>query len=157
VNAAAAAAVALVLDVPLDAAVAAIGSASISPWRMELFRLRSGAVLLNDAYNANPASMRAALDALHAVRARRRIAVLGLMAELDDPAPAHRAVLAHARSLGIEVVPVGTDLYGVAPVDDALVALGPLEDSDAVLVKGSRVAGLEALAATLLRPADDAS
>jgi UDP-N-acetylmuramoyl-tripeptide--D-alanyl-D-alanine ligase len=156
-NAAAAVAVALVLDVPLDDAATAVGSATISPWRMELSRLGSGAVLLNDAYNANPASMRAALDTLHALRARRRIAVLGVMAELDDPSPAHGAILAHARSLGIDVVVVGTDLYGVPPVEDALVVLGSLGDGDAVLVKGSRVAGLEALAATLLGAADSAS
>ena len=64
---------------------------------------------------------------------------------------------AHARSLGIEVVAVGTELYGTAPVDDVVVVLGPLGEGDAVLVKGSRVAGLEAVAARLLRPDGPAS
>jgi UDP-N-acetylmuramoyl-tripeptide--D-alanyl-D-alanine ligase len=149
-NAAAAVAVALVWEVPLDAAAAAVGEASISPWRMELRRLPSGAVLLNDAYNANPASMRAALDTLRSVEARRRVAVLGLMAELDDPGPAHHAVRAHARTLGIEVVAVGTGLYGIPPVDDPVAAVGPLRAGDAVLVKGSRVAALEAVATRFL-------
>jgi UDP-N-acetylmuramoyl-tripeptide--D-alanyl-D-alanine ligase len=149
-NAAAAVTVAAVWDVPLDAAAAAVGEAVVSPWRMELRRLPSGAVLLNDAYNANPASMRAALDTLHAVDAHRRVAILGLMAELDDPGPAHGAVRDHAWALGIEIVAVGTDLYGIPSAVDALDAVGPLRDGDAVLVKGSRVAGLEAVAERLL-------
>ena len=69
--------------------------------------------MINDAYNANPASMAAALDALGAVAADRRIAVLGLMAELDDPAAAHRAIAATAGRLGIELVAVETEHYGV--------------------------------------------
>ena len=56
-------------------------------WRSR--RCASGATLINDAYNANPTSMRAALEALAAMQATRRIAVLGLMAELDDPVAAH--------------------------------------------------------------------
>ncbi len=57
--------------------------------RMEVTALASGATLINDAYNANPTSMRAALEALAAMTATRRVAVLGLMAELDDPVAAH--------------------------------------------------------------------
>ena len=41
------------------------------------------------------------------------------MAELDDPQPAHREIAEHAAELGIELIAVGTDLYGIAPVDDA--------------------------------------
>ena len=149
-NAAAALAVALVCDVPLDAAAAAIGRATVSPWRMELCRSRGGALVLNDSYNANPASMRAALDTLAALPARRRVAVLGIMAELDDPGPEHAAIAEAAARLGVELVAVGTDLYGVAPVADPIDAIGPVADGDAVLVKGSRVAGLEAVAARLL-------
>jgi UDP-N-acetylmuramoyl-tripeptide--D-alanyl-D-alanine ligase len=73
------------------------------------------------------------------------------MAELGDDAPAaHREIAELADDLGIDVVAVGTDLYGVDPVEDPVVALGRLEPGDAVLVKGSRVAGLERLAAVLL-------
>jgi UDP-N-acetylmuramoyl-tripeptide--D-alanyl-D-alanine ligase len=149
-NAAAALAVGLVWDVSLEDAAAAIEGARVSPWRMELHRAASGAVVLNDAYNANPASMRAALDTLAAVNARRRLALLGLMAELDDPAPEHAAIASYARDRGIELVAVGTDLYGASPVDDPLTVVGPLREGDAVLVKASRVAGLERLAARLL-------
>jgi UDP-N-acetylmuramoyl-tripeptide--D-alanyl-D-alanine ligase len=150
VNAAAALAVALVCDVPLADAAGALGRAALSPWRMELARTAAGAVVLNDAYNANPASMTAALRTLGDLPARRRVAVLGLMAELDDPAAAHAAIARRADELGIELVAVGTDLYGPRPVDDPVAALGPLGEGDAVLVKGSRVAGLERVAARLL-------
>jgi UDP-N-acetylmuramoyl-tripeptide--D-alanyl-D-alanine ligase len=58
-------------------------------------------------------------------------------------------VAAHAARLGIEVVAVGVDLYGVAPVDDPVGALGPLGPGDVVLVKGSLVAGLQPVAQRL--------
>ena len=74
---AAALAVAGVLGVPLDAAAAALAAAEVSPWRMESRRTPGGAVVLNDAYNANPNSMRAALETLAALKPQtRRIAVL---------------------------------------------------------------------------------
>jgi UDP-N-acetylmuramoyl-tripeptide--D-alanyl-D-alanine ligase len=151
-NALAAAAAALVCDVPVAAVAGALGAARLSRWRMDLVRLPSGAVVVNDAYNANPTSMAAALRALVRLgAARRRVAVLGLMAELgtasDDE---HRAVGALARELGIEVVGVGAEAstYGgvtVATIDEVPAALGALGEGDAVLLKGSRVAGLERL------------
>ena len=54
-----------------------------------------------------------------------------------------------SRLPGVEVVAVGTDLYGIAPVADAVAAIGPFAAGDAVLVKGSRVAGLERVALAL--------
>ena len=148
-NALAAAAAALVCDVPLDAAAAALGTAGVSRWRMELVTLPSGARLLNDAYNANPVSMAAALRALAGLDARRRVAVLGLMAEIGPSSDGeHRAVGALARELGLEVVAVGVPAYGGTPVADVAAAatvLGDLGPDDAVLLKGSRVAGLERL------------
>jgi UDP-N-acetylmuramoyl-tripeptide--D-alanyl-D-alanine ligase len=154
-NALAAAAAALAAGVDLAAVAAALGTAELSPWRMDLRTAASGARVLNDAYNANPTSVRAALASLAALPAERRIAVVGRMAELgpsevDD----HQGIVAEARRLGIEVLAVGTSLYGdvptVADVDAALDALGELTEADAVLVKGSRVAGLERLAERLL-------
>jgi UDP-N-acetylmuramoyl-tripeptide--D-alanyl-D-alanine ligase len=142
-NAAASAAVGLVLDVPLESIAAGLAAARLSPWRMALQRAPSGAWVLNDAYNANPVSMRAALDTLAALPAERHVAVLGVMAELDDPVTAHRAVAEHAAALGVTVIAVGTSLYGVTPVEDPLGALGSVTGGDAVLVKGSRVAALE--------------
>jgi len=150
VNAAAALAVALVCEVPLDAAADAVSGAALSPWRMELRHTAGGALILNDAYNANPTSMRAALETLAALPGARRCAVVGLMAELDDPRPEHRAIAEEAARLDIDLIAVGTDLYGITPVDDPVAALGPLGPGVAVLVKGSRVAGLEALVARLL-------
>lgn len=149
-NAAAAAAGGLVMDVPIDAIAPALAGATLSPWRMEMHRSRSGGVVLNDAYNANPASMRAALETLAALPAARRIAVLGVMAELDDPETEHRGVAAEARRLGVEVVAVGTDWYGMAPADDPLSVVGAVDADTAVLVKASRVGGLERVAAQLV-------
>lgn len=152
-NAAAAGAVALHLGVELDEVAAGLRDARLSPSRMAVHRSAAGVTIVDDAYNANPTSMRAALTALAALPARRRIAVLGVMAELEDPARHHRDVAAHADALGVELRAVATDLYGVDPladVDDAAASLADLEPGDAVLVKGSLVAGLQALAARLL-------
>lgn len=150
-NALAAAGAAVACGVGVDAVAAGLEAAELSPLRMDLRRAPSGAWVLNDSYNANPSSMEAALRSLAALPARRRVAVLGLMAELGADAPdAHRAVAQLAADLGIDVVAVGTELYGVDPVDDPGAAVGGLADGDAVLVKGSRVAGLERLAEELL-------
>lgn len=160
-NALAAAAAALELGVGLVDVAVGLTDPVLSPLRMELGRTASGAWLLNDCYNANPLSMRAALEALAALPARRRIAVLGVMAELGDHEDAEHAAAADlAVGLGIEVVAVDAPAYscGGAPVAAvsgidgaraALAALGGLGADDAVLVKGSRVAGLERLAQLL--------
>jgi UDP-N-acetylmuramoyl-tripeptide--D-alanyl-D-alanine ligase len=155
-NALAAAAAGLACGVSLDDVAAGLGDAAPSPWRMELERSASGLTVLNDAYNANPTSTAAALRALAALPARRRIAFLGTMAELGDVSRhEHRAVAALAEGLGIEVVAVGEAAYGtevVADVDAAVALVADLGADDAVLVKGSRVAGLERLAERLLEP-----
>ncbi|HEU4839979.1 MAG TPA: UDP-N-acetylmuramoyl-tripeptide--D-alanyl-D-alanine ligase [Ilumatobacteraceae bacterium] len=150
-NAAAAVAVAGLVGVDVAAAAAALGAAPLSAMRMQIVPAASGGVVINDAYNANPTSMTAALRSLAAVAAERRVAVLGAMAELDDPEAAHRQVAATARELGIELVAVGTDRYGSPPVDDAAVgaAVGPVVAGVAVLVKASRAVGLERLVADL--------
>jgi UDP-N-acetylmuramoyl-tripeptide--D-alanyl-D-alanine ligase len=151
-NAAAAITVAGALGVPLDTAAAALRAAEITGMRMEILHTASGARIVNDAYNANPTSVVAALDALAAMAGRRKVAVLGVMAEITEPAEQHRRVAAHAAALGIEVVPVGTDLYGPQGVEvaDVPVVLGSLASGDAVLVKGSRMAGLERVVALLV-------
>ena len=87
--------------------------------------------------------MRAALDALAAMTADRRVAVLGLMGELDDPEPAHREIARRATELDLELVVVGTDLYGIEPSDDPVGAVGRIGGGDVILVKASRSAGLE--------------
>ena len=153
-NALGAAAVGLVCGLDVDAVAAGLATAELSPWRMELTTAPSGARVLNDAYNANPTSMAAALRSLAELPAPRRTAVLGPMAELGERSDAEHAAIGElAWELGIRVVAVGTDAYGTEHVRDiagALVALGRLGPDDAVLVKGSRVAALERLAAKLL-------
>lgn len=157
-NAVAAAACALALGVDLDDVVAGLGTATISDMRMQVQRAPGGLVVVNDAYNANPTSTRAALDALAALGGSgRKVAVLGVMAELGPEGDElHVRVATHAAGLGIEVISVAAPAYEVeAAVDDAAAAVALLADlgaGDAVLVKGSRVAGLEAVAAALLAP-----
>jgi UDP-N-acetylmuramoyl-tripeptide--D-alanyl-D-alanine ligase len=149
-NALAAAAAALACEVRLAGVASALGTAAVSHWRMELRTLPSGARLLNDVYNANPTSMAAALRALVALDGRRHVAILGLMAELGPTSEAeHRAVGDMARDLGVEVVAVCVPAYGGTLVDDldgVVAALGDLGPGDVLLLKGSRVAGLERLA-----------
>ncbi|MGA0893294.1 MAG: UDP-N-acetylmuramoyl-tripeptide--D-alanyl-D-alanine ligase [Ilumatobacteraceae bacterium] len=157
-NAAAALAVAGVIGVDLVEAAAALSDVAPGEMRMNVRRAGSGAVVLDDSYNANPTSMRAALDALVALPATRRIAVVGVMAEIADAEREHRQVAEYAAERGVVVMPVGTDLYGISPVVDAdsvaealAAAFGSLAAGDAVLVKGSRVAGLDRVAAVLCR------
>ena len=129
-----------------------------SSLRGEVVELDGGVVVVNDCYNANPMSMRAALDTLAEAPAERRIAVLGWMAELGPDAERfHREIGAHAAARGIDVlVPVGDDaarLYGEGFGGETHMAASP-EDAgellerlagpgDRVLIKGSRSAGLE--------------
>ncbi len=152
-NALAAATAALWAGVPMESVAQSIAEVTPPPWRMNVETHASGVVVINDAYNANPTSMEAALRALHAVPATRRIAVLGQMAELGPgAAEQHRSMVTLASSLGIEVVGYQTDAYGVDVVSDLAQLLGrtqPFQKGDAFLVKGSRVAGMEQLAAAL--------
>lgn len=126
--------------------------------REEVLPLPDGGFLLNDCYNANPLSMRAALEHLvERAGRRRRVAVLGEMRELGAEGPAyHEEVGALLRELGIEhVIAVGelARAYGgdwVATADDAAVRLREtLRPGDAVLVKGSLAVGLEVVAENL--------
>lgn len=151
-NAAAALAAAGVVGVSIDDAAAALPAAAVADRRMQLRPAAGGGVVIDDAYNANPASVGAALDALVAIGAEQRIAVLGLMAELDDPPAEHRRIAAHADRLGVQLIAVETDLYGVVPIErhEVTVRLGPITAGTAVLVKGSLVAGLGPVADALV-------
>jgi UDP-N-acetylmuramoyl-tripeptide--D-alanyl-D-alanine ligase len=146
-NALAAAGAALWGGAPFDAVVEALASATGSPLRMEVRRIPGGPVLVVDCYNANPASTEAALRSLAALPSARKLALLGLMAELGTETEAeHRRAVRLAEELGIELVGYQTELYGSASVgtaDDAAALLRTLGSGDAALVKGSRVARLE--------------
>jgi UDP-N-acetylmuramoyl-tripeptide--D-alanyl-D-alanine ligase len=130
-----------------------------SQFRGERVQLADGIVLVNDCYNANPVSMRAALDHLATLDAPRRVAVLGYMGELGPEASEfHREVGAHARTTGIDVV-VGVGAPAREYDPDELVADpgeavewldAHLEPGDAVLIKGSRAVGMETIAPDLL-------
>ncbi len=156
-NALAAAAAGGGLGVAIEDIANGMSAAELSGLRMELAKARDGgAIVLNDAYNANPTSMSAALKSLAALPVRRRVAVLGTMAELGSDSPAqHLAIALEAHELGIEVIAVDEPNYGdtarhASGVDEAVAALGDLADGDALLVKGSRVAALERVAQALL-------
>jgi UDP-N-acetylmuramoyl-tripeptide--D-alanyl-D-alanine ligase len=150
-NAAAALAVAGTCGVDFGAAAAALAGATLSPSRMEFGRNPNGATVINDAYNANPTSMRAAIETLAALPVTgRRVAILGMMAELADPASDHREIAALLERRGIELVAVRTDLYGGIPCDDP-VALGrSLTGDDAALVKGSLVSRMQEVARLIM-------
>jgi UDP-N-acetylmuramoyl-tripeptide--D-alanyl-D-alanine ligase len=137
---------------------------AFSALRGERIALADGIVLINDCYNANPMSMRAALDDLAATAPARRVAVLGDMLELgSEQGPGlHREVAAYARARGVELlVTVGPqaaemeEAFGreVHRVPDAAAAAELLPTllcaRDTVLVKGSRGIGLELVGETL--------
>ncbi|MBW0119031.1 UDP-N-acetylmuramoyl-tripeptide--D-alanyl-D-alanine ligase [Pseudonocardia abyssalis] len=161
-NALAAAAVALEVGGTVDGVATALSLAEpTSRWRMELTERPDGVTVVNDAYNANPESMRAALSALVSIGTGRRTwAVLGRIGELGEGSDAaHAQVAADALAHGVdELVAVGAPEYGAprdtADVDAALELLrAELRPGDVVLVKASRAAGLERLAAGLLEGA----
>jgi UDP-N-acetylmuramoyl-tripeptide--D-alanyl-D-alanine ligase len=163
-NLAAAMAVCRALGLDLDVCAGAAGQIQLQRWRSEDHALPGGGVVVNDAYNANPSSMEAALASLAEREGDGRlVAVLGEMAELGAAAAElHRRVGETAASLGYDVlVAVGEPARGYlegagAAVEGhwagdsaAVVSLvaGILQPGDRVLVKASRSVGLEAVAA----------
>ncbi|MFJ6742073.1 UDP-N-acetylmuramoyl-tripeptide--D-alanyl-D-alanine ligase [Streptomyces sp. NPDC091279] len=177
-NALAAAAVAHELGMSVPEIATALSEAgSLSRWRMEVTERPDGVTIVNDAYNANPESMRAALRALAAMgRGRRTWAVLGKMAELGDEALAeHDAVGRLAVRLNVgKLVAVGGQeaswlqlgAYNEGSwgeesvhVSDAQAAIdllrSELRPGDVVLVKASRSVGLESVAQALVGAASE--
>jgi UDP-N-acetylmuramoyl-tripeptide--D-alanyl-D-alanine ligase len=146
------------LGLPLDRLPEGAAATALSPWRGEELGLPGGGFVVNDAYNANPTSMEAALRHL-AERGpdRHRLAILGGMAELGEHAEQHhREIAALAGELGIELLTVGelARLYAAdAWEPDAEAALATartlVRPGDAVLVKASRSVGLEGIAPAL--------
>ncbi|NNE74476.1 MAG: UDP-N-acetylmuramoyl-tripeptide--D-alanyl-D-alanine ligase, partial [Acidimicrobiales bacterium] len=115
VNACAAAAAALAAGAGMSSVVLGLVHPELSPLRMELLTTPAGATVLNDCYNANPLSVEAALRALADLPAERRVAVLGLMAELGDEHEAEHARMAElAETLEIRVLAVAGAPYAGA-------------------------------------------
>jgi UDP-N-acetylmuramoyl-tripeptide--D-alanyl-D-alanine ligase len=149
------------LGLPLERLPASAATVLLSPWRGEELPLPGGGFVINDAYNANPTSMEAALRHLAERGAGRRlVAILGGMAELGEHTEYHhREVMALAEELGIEVLAVGelARAYGTglwepdaaAALEAARRVVGP---GDAVLVKASRSVALEGIAPALANP-----
>jgi UDP-N-acetylmuramoyl-tripeptide--D-alanyl-D-alanine ligase len=169
-NAAAAASAALAVGLSLEQVAATLsGVTSLSKWRMELHELPGGVLLLNDAYNANPESVRAAIDALATIGAdpavRRTIAVLGVMRELGAASEeSHRGIAEYAAERVDQLLVVGGEARPIhaaavdagrpsAFVEDNDTALAWLRDQlregDAVLVKASNGARLYEVAVAL--------
>ncbi len=162
-NAAAAVAAVVAIDRPFAEAAGRLETAAMSPWRMEVVTRRWGGgeiVVVNDAYNANPDSMAAALETVAAMPGRH-LAVLGRMHELGEfEAEAHRQAGALAASLGFSVVAVGDDpgiADGAGEVADSVADVAAAVEllrativpGDVVLVKASRAAGLETVVTEL--------
>jgi UDP-N-acetylmuramoyl-tripeptide--D-alanyl-D-alanine ligase len=150
------------LGLPLDRAHEGAASIRLSRWRGEVHELGGGGIVVNDAYNANPTSMRAALvDLTERAQGRRRVAILGEMAELGDESDRYHAeIAALLEELGIElVVAVGDNARGyLTRTSDGRLVPGPgafdeivavLRPGDAILVKGSRAVGLEGIPALI--------
>lgn len=167
VNALAAAAGALAAGATLEEITGGLEKARLTEWRMEMIEKAQDITIINDAYNANPASMQAALETLcELARRSRAIAVLGDMAELGTISrEAHEQV-------GRMVVEYGTDVlitvgkkarfiaqsaratglprgsvFPTSSVEEAASILRAIvEPGDVVLIKGSRFLGMERLA-----------
>ena len=151
------------LGLPLDRAGEGAARVEVSRWRGEELPLPGGGLAINDAYNANPTSVRAALVHLRERAGERRaIAVLGGMAELGEASwRYHVEATALAEELGIAVLAVGElgRAYGADDwVDDADAAVdclrATLRPGDVVLVKASRAVGLEGVAPALAKVAE---
>jgi UDP-N-acetylmuramoyl-tripeptide--D-alanyl-D-alanine ligase len=169
-NALAAAAVGRWAGVTLAECAAALKGAGVAHWRMETSTGTSGIVIVNDAYNANPESMAAALkSARWMAKGERLVAVLGHMAELGPVEfEEHERLGQLVVRIGVErLITVGEEARAIAraairegqlpedvasyedPSDAAADVRAWARPGDVVLVKGSRVAGLERVAETL--------
>ena len=151
------------LGLPLERAQEGAAQIRFSSWRGEEHALAGGGLVVNDAYNANPGSLRAALEHQQLRAAgRRRLAVLGTMAELGPTAPEHhRAIGRFARELGVDqliaVGELGRHYLDEGPpgqwAPDAAAAIEAaracVRPGDHVLVKASRSVGLESVAEAL--------
>ncbi len=154
VNALCAVAIGISLGQPLEEMAERTPRIGFSRLRGEKVQLKDGILLLNDCYNANPISMRAAIEDLAAREGGRRLAILGGMAELGPDGPAYHAeigALVRARGIG-PLIGVGDaardyspELWAPDPSSAAELVAEELRPGDVALVKASRSVGLERL------------
>ncbi|MDD5447619.1 MAG: UDP-N-acetylmuramoyl-tripeptide--D-alanyl-D-alanine ligase [Actinomycetota bacterium] len=178
-NALAAASVAAILGIDEGEIKRGLEKAVVTPGRMQVRHMKDGKIVIDDSYNANPLSMKAALDFLSTftVNGRRTIAVLGDMAELGkDSKKYHRSMGSHASSIGVDIlVTVGRGAQDIAvgalerghPEGSVFHcanisrACGILKDitepGDVILVKGSRVMSMEEVAKFMERYLEEVS
>jgi UDP-N-acetylmuramoyl-tripeptide--D-alanyl-D-alanine ligase len=165
-NALAAVALGLELGVPPSEVREGLENALLSPMRLDV-KKKGGLTVIDDAYNASPKSMRAALDLLHATPGKRRIAVLGDMLEMGSYGPpAHREVGEYARGKADLLIAIGESAREIAAGWDETGTGSPaswfsdkeeageylkglLRDGDVLLVKASRGMGFESIVAFL--------
>jgi len=169
-NALAAAACGIALGLSAAECAAALKGARVSGWRMETFTTSEGVIVVNDAYNANPESMAAALKAARSIaRSGRLVAVLGHMAELGAISLEEherlgelivRIGVERLITVGEEATPIARAAIREGQLPEDVAVCNHLEEAgaalrawirpgDVVLLKGSRVAGLERLAEAL--------
>lgn len=169
-NALAASACAHRMGVPPEEIAVGLKGASVSAWRLEVTETGDGCTVINDSYNANPDSMKAALEALSSIGAgRRKIAVLGGMAELGSESKRFheevgrraveydvdllvaigRGARDYARAANESGLPRGSAFRCEDTEEARVVLCQVMEPGDVVLVKASRVYGFESLAASL--------
>jgi UDP-N-acetylmuramoyl-tripeptide--D-alanyl-D-alanine ligase len=150
------------LGLPLERAAEGASAIRLSRWRGEVHELAGGGLVVNDAYNANPVSMRAALvDLTERAAGRRRVAILGEMAELGEESDRYHAEIASLLGeLGVELVVAVGDRAGtylaharegvqIAGPESFDALVGTLRPGDAILVKASRAVGLEGIPALI--------
>lgn len=171
-NALAATAAAWAAGVPLEVTAGALAEYRGEALRSQVIRRSDGAIIINDAYNANPASVAAALRMLSEAQGRR-VLVFGDMLELGDLAEeAHRAVGRQAAEAGVAVIVVagklarlageaaqaaGVEVHFAADANEAArIASALVGPQDTVLVKASRAVGLEIVAEALLEVGGEA-
>mgnify|MGYP006269937655 FL=1 len=150
-NAALALGVAVAVGVDIGTAATGVGRESVESGRMRWCVAPDGSRVLDDSYNANVASMIAALETVASVGNGPCVAVLGRMAEVPDEEESHRRVARRAAELGVTIVALETVLYGTGSFDvDGAVTAVRESGATTVLVKGSRSSRTERVVAALL-------
>lgn len=140
----AAAAIAEIFNLKKEEIIEGIKNIKTQKHRLEVFKGKNNSLIIDDSYNANPLSMRAALDTLRILPAKRKIAVLGDMLEIGKIAPeAHELIGEYAREIADEVVTVGELAKGYrgkhfASNDEAIkYLLSKTRENDIILIKAS--------------------